>query len=226
MFILTTISDLVRIPPHEFYKVSRDEVEDKINEKYSNKVVQKIGLCICMYDLLKVSDGLIGHGDGFVNVNVEFRLIVFRPFKGEIITGRISSCTEHGIRVSVNFFSDIHVPTSLLFEGSEFIANEQTYAWRPPDAPAESTCYFDVGELVRLRVESEEWHDHAPTGPTQSQKAKERLQQQRDLHRRSGGGQNGDVEISAEMAEEADRRAPYVVIGSMCADGLGGVSWW
>lgn len=110
-----------------------------------------------MYDLLKVSDGLIGHGDGFVNVNgmisisccvalrltcikVEFRLIVFRPFKGEIITARISSCTEQGIRrtaalhsnklclsiadkdmfiVSMNFFSDIHVPTSLLFEGTE-----------------------------------------------------------------------------------------------------------
>ncbi len=71
-----------------------------------------------------------------------------------------------------------------------------------------------MGELVRLRVESEEWHDHAPTGPTQSQKAKERLQQQRDLHRRSGGGQNGDMETSAEMAEEADRRAPYVVIVS------------
>lgn len=34
-----------------------------------SQVVQKIGLCICMYDLLKVSDGLIGHGDGFVNVN-------------------------------------------------------------------------------------------------------------------------------------------------------------
>jgi hypothetical protein len=24
---------------------------------------------MCMYDLLKVSDGLIGHGDGMVNVN-------------------------------------------------------------------------------------------------------------------------------------------------------------
>lgn len=33
------------------------------------QVVHKIGLCICMYDLIKVSDGLIGHGDGFVNVN-------------------------------------------------------------------------------------------------------------------------------------------------------------
>ena len=33
------------------------------------QVIQKIGLCVRMYDLLKVSDGLIGHGDGFVNVN-------------------------------------------------------------------------------------------------------------------------------------------------------------
>ena len=34
----TSIADLVEIPPHEFYKLSRHEVEDKINEKYSNKV--------------------------------------------------------------------------------------------------------------------------------------------------------------------------------------------
>ena len=38
MIVKTTISDLVQIPPHEFYKPSRQEVEDKINEKYSNKV--------------------------------------------------------------------------------------------------------------------------------------------------------------------------------------------
>jgi DNA-directed RNA polymerase III subunit RPC8 len=86
--IETTISDLVQIPPVEFYKRSLHAVEDKINEKYSNKVllplleysveiflsncqkiVQKVGLCVCLYDLLKVSDGLIGHGSGNVNVN-------------------------------------------------------------------------------------------------------------------------------------------------------------
>jgi hypothetical protein len=31
--------------------------------------VQKVGLCVCLYDLLKVSDGLIGHGSGNVNIN-------------------------------------------------------------------------------------------------------------------------------------------------------------
>ncbi len=35
------------------------------------QVIQKVGLCICMYDLLKASDGLIGHGTGLVNVNGE-----------------------------------------------------------------------------------------------------------------------------------------------------------
>lgn len=79
-------------------------------------MIQKIGLCISFYDLLESSDGLIGHGSGLVNVNgeihaeimnvkntadsmlVKFRMIVFRPFKGEIMLGKIASGTEHGIK--------------------------------------------------------------------------------------------------------------------------------
>lgn len=34
----TEIVDLVRIFPHEFYKDSYEVVEDKINEKFSDKV--------------------------------------------------------------------------------------------------------------------------------------------------------------------------------------------
>lgn len=32
-------------------------------------MIQKIGLCICLYDILKASDGVVGHGTGIVNVN-------------------------------------------------------------------------------------------------------------------------------------------------------------
>ena len=80
------------------------------------KVIQKVGLCICVYDILTASEGYIGHGTGIANVNgkvpyqicrsipnlqgriVEFRLVVFRPFKGEVLVGKISSSTEHGIK--------------------------------------------------------------------------------------------------------------------------------
>ncbi|KAL2444660.1 hypothetical protein ABEF94_016908 [Exophiala dermatitidis] len=139
MFILTTFEDLVQIPPYGFLnnQITREDLEDRINEKYSNKVVQKVGLCICMYDLLKASDGLIGNGTGNANVNVRFRMIVFRPFKGEIMTGTVQRCTPEGIH------------------------NEQTWIWKTGDA----SLYFDPATVVNLRVESEKWHDQAPKGP-------------------------------------------------------------
>ncbi len=97
---------------------------------------------------------------------------------------------------------------------SSSIADEQTYAWRPPDTAQESTFYFDVGELVRFRVESEEWHDHAPTGPTQSKKAKERLQQQREQVGTNGQILNAGIGASSETVGEIEARAPYVIIVS------------
>lgn len=61
----------MQIAPAQFEKHSRVAIENNINAKYANRVIQKIGLCICMYDLLWASEGLIGHGTGLVNVNGE-----------------------------------------------------------------------------------------------------------------------------------------------------------
>lgn len=100
------------------------------------QVIQKIGLCICLYDLQWASEGLIGHGTGLVNVNgslqvlliwnrrlrnatAEFRMVVFRPFKGEVMIGRIRSSTPAGINLRTDFFDDIFVPFEELPEGAE-----------------------------------------------------------------------------------------------------------
>lgn len=99
-------------------------------------MIQKIGLCICLYDLLWTSEGLIGHGDGFVNINckshwsplsssasdkptAEFRMVVFRPFKGEVMMARIRSSTPAGINLRTDFFDDIFVPFEELPQGAE-----------------------------------------------------------------------------------------------------------
>lgn len=87
---------------------------------------------------------LVSFADGFtlsfadvVGV-VTFRMIVFRPFKGEIIVGKITSGTENGIKsmtcylvgfvhgsvltrnvVGVEFYNDILVPPDLLLDGAK-----------------------------------------------------------------------------------------------------------
>jgi SHS2 domain found in N terminus of Rpb7p/Rpc25p/MJ0397 len=85
--IQSTLTDLVQITPEDFQKRSAEALEDNINQKYANKVIcfeshaplltyenapqviQQLGLCICMWDLYKSSDALIGHGTGIVHVN-------------------------------------------------------------------------------------------------------------------------------------------------------------
>ncbi|GFF38393.1 hypothetical protein IFM46972_05534 [Aspergillus udagawae] len=195
----------ILISPEDFSKYSAVAIEDNINEKYANKVIQKIGLCIGFYDLLESSDGLIGHGTGLVNVNVKFRLIVFRPFKGEILLGKISSATQQGIKIGVEFFNDILIPPDLLLDGARLLWEvhvgspgnsdiaDQVWVWENEDG---STFYFDIGEIVRFRVEMEEWHDQIPNAP--------------DL------GDGATIE----------RKPPYSIIGSMQMAGLGPVSWW
>ncbi|KAL9585666.1 MAG: hypothetical protein Q9212_001403 [Teloschistes hypoglaucus] len=184
----TTISDLVQISPEDLQKPSAESIEDNINAKYANKVgaqtilelifsskcdfvkvVQKIGLCICVYDILTASDGLIGHGTGIVNVNVEFRLIVFRPFKGEIIAGRISGASAEGMRSSLtlDFFDDIFVPANLLFADSTFNDLEQCWIWSNEG----QEYFYDKTEWVRFRVEQEHWTDLAPVAPSERDSA-------------------------------------------------------
>jgi DNA-directed RNA polymerase III subunit RPC8 len=45
----------------------------------------------------------------------EFRMTVFRPFVGEVLTGRIMAATHNGIRISLEFFDDIFIPAHLIF---------------------------------------------------------------------------------------------------------------
>ncbi|KAK4451499.1 RNA polymerase III subunit Rpc25-domain-containing protein [Podospora aff. communis PSN243] len=161
MFILTKIADLVQISPQDFGKESIVALEDNLNAKYANKVIQNIGLCVCLWDITWTSEGLIGQGDGFVNVNVECHMVVFRPFKGEVIVARIARQSREGINLATDFFHDIFVPWSELPDGSEFEAKEGLWVWKEED----QELFYDNNEMVRLQVLFEEWHDQAPSGP-------------------------------------------------------------
>ncbi|KAI0197621.1 RNA polymerase III subunit Rpc25 [Astrocystis sublimbata] len=158
MFILTKIADLVQIPPSQFEQHSRVAIENIINAKYSNRVIQKIGLCICMYDLLWASEGLIGHGNGLVNVNVEFRMLVFRPFKSEILFGKITKADADGLKIRTDFFEEIFVPYTELPPNTEYDHNEHVWVWVVDDV----RMHYDKNEMVRFQVTDEIWNDQAP----------------------------------------------------------------
>lgn len=92
---------------------------------------------------------------------VEFRLIVFRPFKGEIMSGRISSSSKHGINVRTDFFDEIFIPSTMLFEDSNFDVKENVWIWNNDG----NDFYMDKNEVIRFRVEEEAFEDQLPVPP-------------------------------------------------------------
>lgn len=37
--------------------------------------------------------------------------VVFRPFVGEVMVGKIKACTKEGVQVSMDFFDDVIIPS-------------------------------------------------------------------------------------------------------------------
>ncbi|PQE07074.1 dna-directed RNA polymerase iii subunit rpc8 protein [Rutstroemia sp. NJR-2017a BBW] len=196
MFILTKIADLVQIAPSDLGKDASQAIEDNINLKYANKVIQKIGLCICFYDLLSASEGLIGHGDGLVNVNESAALLkeafdvssIQSRAKCHLLTNPSSySLLRRNIRAGK--YVARGVALHVLSVSSNH--NEQIFVWINDG----QEFFFDNQESVRFRVDSEEWVDQAPIGPVKP-----------------------DNPVKKE--------APYRIIASMEEVGLGPCLWW
>ncbi|PPQ80713.1 hypothetical protein CVT25_001833 [Psilocybe cyanescens] len=197
------------IHPSNFGAPVEDALIAEINKKYANRVLHDVGLCICVFDLSQAGEGKVRYGDGFLWYKVVFRLVVFRPFTSEVVIGKVKSSDEEGIRVTLGFFDDMYIPVSYLPQPTAFDSNERAHFWIPDstlttttellDTPVADRMYIDQGEIIRLRVESDEFCDDEPGPP----KATEGVQIKREL-----------------------KRPPYMVCCSIAEQGLGPVAWW
>lgn len=87
-------------------------------------------------------------------------MTVFRPFRGEILYGRIKTSNEEGIVLDLDFTSEVFVPYTNLFENSSFDQTERTWIWTHEGG---AELFFDRGESVLFKVDREDWFDQKPT---------------------------------------------------------------
>lgn len=177
MFNLAVIDDTVKIQADQLGTDTISALTYNINAKYSNRILPDVGLCISHFDYLTISEGHLTNGDGCTYYKVTFRLIVFRPFKGEILTGKVKSCDEDGIRITLDFFEDIHVPRDGLPAPSGYDHSEAAWFWvgdtddetfwdDPLLSAKEQRYYFDKNETVRFLVDGDEFREPEPPGPS------------------------------------------------------------
>ncbi|KAF9262602.1 polymerase III polypeptide H [Marasmius fiardii PR-910] len=209
MFNLAILKDTVAIHPSDFGLPPEQALVAELNKKYANRVLHDVGLCICTFDLTEAGEGKVRYGDGCLWYKVVFRMVVFRPFTSEVIVGKVKSSDQDSIRLTLGFFDDIYIPAIYLPQPCAFDPNERSFFWLPDseltkphemlDTPLTERMYIDQGEIIRVRVESDEFYDDEP-GPPKVQDG---------------------VPVDIQR-----RRAPFSILCSISEQGLGPVSWW
>ncbi|KAL6312699.1 hypothetical protein AAG906_008886 [Vitis piasezkii] len=108
MFYLSLIEHTLRLPPHLLDLPLNEAIKGELESLFLDKVIANLGLCISVYDIRSIDGGFVFPG------MVEFRLVMFRPFVGEIITAKLKESDANGLRLSLGFFDDIYIPVHLM----------------------------------------------------------------------------------------------------------------
>ncbi|KAF0909241.1 hypothetical protein E2562_032953 [Oryza meyeriana var. granulata] len=97
MFVLSQIEHNLPMPPHLLSQPLVDAIKAELERLFLDKVVANLGLCVSVYDIRSVEGGLIFPGQGCSTYKVSFRLLMFRPFVGEVLVGKINGYDEKGL---------------------------------------------------------------------------------------------------------------------------------
>ncbi|KAF8079899.1 hypothetical protein N665_0994s0024 [Sinapis alba] len=133
MFCLSELEDTVRVPPDLLNGPLEDAISTVLQKLFLDKVLS-IGLCVSIYDIRSVEGGFVLPGDGAATYKVGFRIVVFRPFVGEVIAAKFKESDSNGLRLTLGFFEDVYVPAPLIptpnrCEPDPYNRNQMRWVW-------------------------------------------------------------------------------------------------
>lgn len=119
-------------------------LKEQIEIKFANRILLNVGLCITFYDFISIGDPYLYPGEGSAMQIVKFRMVVFRPFVGEIMTGKLVGSSKEGLKISVEFFEDILIPAALLQAPCVYNPLDSLWTWKYDD----NDFIMDIGQEV------------------------------------------------------------------------------
>ncbi|KAH0913546.1 hypothetical protein HID58_036867 [Brassica napus] len=173
MFCLSEMEDTVRVPP-DLLKLPLEVAIKKVLQKLLLNKVLSIGLCVTIYDIKSAEGGFVLPGDGPATYKVRFRIVVFRPFVGEVIAARFKESDSNGLRLTLGFFEDIYVPAPLIprpnrCEPDPYNRSQMRWVWifEEQEYIIDHSCQinFRVENISYPPVPTEQAEDAKPFAP-------------------------------------------------------------
>ncbi|KAK9807313.1 hypothetical protein WJX73_000287 [Symbiochloris irregularis] len=200
MFRLVAVQENVRIKPADLGRPLVEAVLAELDESYLDKVIADVGLVVATYDVQEITGGILHHSEGAPHYEVKFRLLIFRPQETELLKGKLIQSDEHGVYISLGFFSDVMIPFEYMQTGTIYNQKDNIWCWQAKDA----NLQLDMGEEVLFRVQDVTFHKQ----PTLA-----------EFKAANPGADEQDFKKQPPVP-------PMVINGSFNDAGLGLVQWW
>jgi DNA-directed RNA polymerase subunit E' len=101
LFSISTLLDVIRIPPSLFGTVLKKAAVNILKEKYESMINADLGYIIMILDAKVESMGKMVPGDGGTFHKVEFEALTYYPKLQEIVHGEIVDITDFGAFVRI-----------------------------------------------------------------------------------------------------------------------------
>ncbi len=101
MFSISTLVDIVRIPPSLFGTTLKNAAVNILKEKYESMINAELGYIIMILDAKVDEMGKMIAGDGGTFHKVQFEALTFYPKLQEIVQGEIVDITDFGAFVRI-----------------------------------------------------------------------------------------------------------------------------
>ena len=104
MFFVKELEHRIDLHPSFFNSEAHKYIETKLYQDVEGTNTGTV-MIIAVLGIDETSEPKIAPGTGFAQYNVSYRAIVWRPFRGEVVDGMVSSVVNNGFFVDVGGLS-------------------------------------------------------------------------------------------------------------------------
>ncbi|MHA2003012.1 MAG: DNA-directed RNA polymerase [Candidatus Thorarchaeota archaeon] len=96
IYSVVTVRDVVRIPPKEFGSPIEDAAMVHLRKQHENVLDRDVGLMIAVIGIDDIGQGRLMPGDGATYHSVTYKVLVFKPIRGELVEGNVVELMDFG----------------------------------------------------------------------------------------------------------------------------------
>ena len=76
-------------------KPTEEAIKHVLEDTFIDRVIYNVGLVVTLYDVLKIGEGVSYPSQGATHYKVTFRVVVFKPFPGELVIGNVKEMSKY-----------------------------------------------------------------------------------------------------------------------------------